>query len=142
MPRLILILLAVALTVFAVADWAARSRTWTPGRLNRWLWLAVILFLPIVGPLAWIIIGAVTRAEAAQAEGSDDEPKAPTRPDDNPEAVSDVAERIARRSRRTRPAPPRSEPAGGPEEVAGEDRKDDPKDEDPASRGDAGSERP
>lgn len=105
MARLLLVLLAIALTVYAVADWATRSREWTPGRVNRWLWLAVIILLPIIGPLAWIIIGLVTRAEnGRQSTGSApiDMP-----PDDNPEAVSDVANRIVRRQRRTKPEAPR-----------------------------------
>lgn len=106
MARIVLILLAVALTVFAIADWAARSKTWTPGRLNRWLWLAVIILLPIIGPLAWIITGMVTRAEASRSGSAPSGPAIQARPDDDPDAVSDVADRIARRSHRTKPAPP------------------------------------
>lgn len=104
MPRLVLILLAVGLTVFAIADWIARSRTWTPGRVNRWLWLAVIVLLPIVGPLTWIIVGVVARAEAER----NPEPRVEItlRPDDDPSVISDIADRIARRQKRTKHQPP------------------------------------
>ncbi len=104
MARLLLVLLIVALTVYAVADWVTRSREWTPGNVNRWLWLAVIVLLPVIGPLAWIIIGLVTRAEDRNQSPS--APGADIPPDDNPEAISDVADRIARRQKRTRPEPP------------------------------------
>lgn len=108
MPRLLLVLFAVALTVFAVADWATRSRYRTPGNVNRWIWLAVILLLPIIGPAAWIITGLVTRAEARHldATATEDTKNSDLPPDDNPEAISDVAKRIARRKKRTKPEPP------------------------------------
>lgn len=106
MARLVLILLAVALTVFALADWFARSKTWTPGKVNRWVWLAVIVLLPIVGPLTWIIVGVVARAEAKQQERSESAPRSSLPPDDNPDAILDVADRIARRQKRSRPTPP------------------------------------
>ena len=111
MARFLIALLFIAVTVFAVADWAVRSKTFTPGRVNRWVWLAVILLIPMVGPLTWIIVGAVTRAEEKQTgypqgQVSTDQ----VRPDDDPEAISDVVDRINRRQRRTRPEPRTSTP--------------------------------
>ncbi len=133
MPRLILILAAVALTVFAIADWVSRSRTWTPGRVNRWLWLAVIVLIPIVGPLTWIIVGLVARAEDKQREA--EEPRV-LRPDDDPDAISSVAERLARRQKRTRPPIVRND-ADGP----GRDTEDPTDDADkPEKRGNQGEE--
>lgn len=102
MPRILLVVALLAVTVYALADWAARSRTWTPGRVNRWVWLALIVLIPLIGPLAWIITGWVTRAEAARNPAA--LPQAPVaRPDDDPDAISDLADRIARRQKRTRP---------------------------------------
>ncbi len=115
MARLVLILLAVALTVFALADWLTRSKTWTPGKVNRWVWLAVILLLPIVGPLTWIIVGVVVRAEAKQQERIEPSPRSSLPPDDNPDAILDVADRIARRQKRSRPESP-IKPKQSPEE--------------------------
>lgn len=102
MARILLVVAALAVTVYALADWASRSRTWTPGRVNRWAWLALIVFIPLIGPLAWIITGWVTRAEAARS--ADIPQQAPVvRPDDDPDTISDLADRIARRQKRTRP---------------------------------------
>lgn len=102
MARILLVVAVLAVTVYALADWASRSRTWTPGRVNRWVWLALIVLIPLIGPLAWIITGWVTRAEAARNPGA--VPPTPVvRPDDDPDAISDLADRIARRQKRTRP---------------------------------------
>ena len=104
MARIMLVVLALAITIYAISDWVSRSRTWTPGRVNRWVWLAVIELIPIIGPLAWIIVGLVTRAEQRRVNTSPDStPPRSSRPDDNPEALSDLADRISRRQHRSRP---------------------------------------
>ena len=104
MARIMLVVLALAITIYAISDWVSRSRTWTPGRVNRWVWLAVIVLIPIIGPLAWIIVGLVTRAEQRRVNTSPDStPPRSSRPDDNPEALSDPADRISRRQHRSRP---------------------------------------
>lgn len=105
MARILLVVAVLAVTIYALTDWAMRSRTASPGRVNRWVWLAVIVFLPLVGPLAWIITGLVTRAEAARQPAETEMP-AELRPDDNPDAISDLADRLARRQKRTRPPRP------------------------------------
>ncbi len=130
MARLILILLAVALTVFALADWITRSKTWTPGKVNRWVWLAVIAFLPIVGPLTWIIVGVVTRAEAKQQSRLQPPTETSLPPDDNPDAITDVADRIARRQKRSRPQGP-PKPSLGPDSAPKNDQ--DESEPDPAN---------
>ena len=45
--------------------------------MPRWLWVAVILAFPVVGPAAWILTGRQTRP-AISGEG-------PVGPDDDPE---------------------------------------------------------
>lgn len=102
MARILLVVALLAVTVYALADWASRSRTWTPGKVNRWVWLALIVLIPLIGPLAWIITGWVTRAEASRAPSASQQTTKP-RPDDNPDAISDLADRISRRQKRTRP---------------------------------------
>ncbi len=129
MARILLILGSIAITVFAVADWVSRSKRWTPGRVNRWVWLALIIFVPIIGPLAWVITGLVVRAEDAHGSGGPAVPPPPARPDDNPHAVSDVADRLSRRKKRNRqPRPKLNEDPPKPEDksVDGEEPADDP----------------
>ncbi len=126
MARILLVVALLAVTVYALADWASRSRTWTPGKVNRWVWLALIVLIPLIGPLAWIITGWVTRAEAARAPAPPQQtPKA--RPDDDPDTISDLADRISRRQKRTRPerkfdggAPHPSDPPSNEDEGEGE----------------------
>lgn len=101
MARILLVVVALAITIYAIADWAARSRSWTPGKVNRWVWLAVIVLIPFIGPLAWIITGWVTRAEQGRIDRLPTTPERAARPDDDPEAISDLADRIARRQKRT-----------------------------------------
>lgn len=145
MARILLVLALLALTIYAVADWAARSRSWTPGRVNRWVWLAVILLIPAIGPLAWIITGWVTRAEQAREPRVSREESPERRPDDNPEAISDLADRIARREKRTKPPRRTSRADSGDNDEPEDDSPSDPlstRDSDgtdPDSTGEGGS---
>ncbi len=139
MARILLVVLVPTLTIFAVADWVSRSRTWTPGRVNRWVWLAVIVLIPVIGPLAWIITGIVTRAEQKNFGPPLAHPsqRASSRPDDDPQAISDLANRIARRERRSRP--PRftdnkpEEPNGPPKSKNEEEDEDEDRPNPPAN---------
>ncbi len=125
MARILLVIAVLAVTIYALADWASRSRTQTPGKVNRWVWLAVIVLLPLVGPLAWIIAGLVTRAEAARQPVAE-ESEETLRPDDDPDAISDLADRLARRQKRTRRGRAPERPGTG--EGSSEDRpRTDPK---------------
>ncbi len=101
MFRVLLFALAIGITLYALLDWGFTSRRNTPGKLSRWVWLAVIVLIPILGPSAWTILRIVDRAEAKYAEP---EPEAPLiAPDDDREFLDDVSRRIERRQRRTRP---------------------------------------
>ena len=55
MPRLVLILGYIAVTVYAIAD-AAQHRDSRPYGLPKWLWIAVIIVLPYVGAIAWFVV--------------------------------------------------------------------------------------
>lgn len=99
MARVLLFAVAIGLTIYALFDWLFRSRQRTPGGVNRWLWLAVIIFIPVAGPAAWIILSLVMAAESKNMSDSTE----PLAPDDDPEYLREVAERIKRRQKRTRP---------------------------------------
>lgn len=74
MPRLLLagVLIAIVLLIYALIDLTvtddARIR-----KLNRILWIVIIVLLPIVGPLAWILVGKGPRS-AARVVAPDDDP--------------------------------------------------------------------
>ena len=144
MARVALIIAVVAITIFALADWVGRSKKWTPGKLNRWVWLAVIIFLPVVGPLAWIITGLVTRAEEKQRQryGYEEKPPAWEAPDDNPSAVADIADRIARRQKRSRPHFPKKDKKKSDDSLPSDDQTRDSRYEPEESGGPEGSAKP
>jgi len=49
-----LVILQLGLMIFALLDWARRPQT---RYLNRWVWLPIILFLSLLGPLAYLLLG-------------------------------------------------------------------------------------
>ncbi len=56
MPRFFLVFLAFGLFVYAFSDWI---QTPTPRNLSKPVWFVVIVLAPIVGPILWILFGAV-----------------------------------------------------------------------------------
>ena len=54
MPRVYLAVLAVGLFVYSLTDCLQAT---TVQVLPKWAWLLVITFVPIVGPLAWLLFG-------------------------------------------------------------------------------------
>ena len=54
MPRFILGAFAFALLVYAITDWA---QTLNPKYLSKAVWFLVIVFVPLFGPMMWIIFG-------------------------------------------------------------------------------------
>lgn len=79
MPRVLLVLLVVALTVYALVE-AAQAR---PGRVRlmpKWLWIAAIVVLPVLGPLGWFLLGRPKRPGLSDGAG-----RRPIAPDDDPD---------------------------------------------------------
>lgn len=141
MFRVLLVLLWLAVTVFAIADWARTPEEEMPGRIPRMMWL-IILLLTIpsfsIGSIVWLIVRQVGRAEAAQRgettpgpgifprfprrEEPPTPPPAPVAPDDDPEFLFKL-ERDIRRRRAAEAkkqgtdtsAPSASEPGTAPE---------------------------
>lgn len=80
MGRVLPIVVAIALLVYALIDClqtdSARFRS-----LNRVAWLAIIVLVPIIGPVLWVVLGKVrTRPQRPAAP-----PARPVAPDDDPE---------------------------------------------------------
>lgn len=64
MARVMIVILSLAVTIFAVADIARTPKDEIPARIPKPLWLLLAILLTPVGGLAWIIVSRVTQAEA------------------------------------------------------------------------------
>lgn len=71
----VLVVVEMALLVIALLAWARTPETHMPPP-NRWVWLALILFLQILGPIAFLI---ARRGRARAVGESNDEPTPPAR---------------------------------------------------------------
>lgn len=80
MGRVLPIVVAIALLVYALIDClqtdSARFRS-----LNRVAWVAIIVLVPIIGPVLWLVLGKV-RTRPQRPAGP---PPRPVAPDDDPE---------------------------------------------------------
>ena len=76
MGRVALVVAVIGLGVYAFVQ-ALQADTSQIRVMPRWLWVAVILAFPLVGPAAWILAGRQTRASITD-EG-------PLGPEDDPE---------------------------------------------------------
>ena len=54
MPRFVLLVLVIGLSVYALADCL---QTPNPKALPKLVWLAIIVLIPVIGPLLWILFG-------------------------------------------------------------------------------------
>jgi hypothetical protein len=54
MPRFVLTVLVIGLSVYALADCL---QTPNPKALPKLVWVAIIVLLPVIGPLLWILFG-------------------------------------------------------------------------------------
>ncbi|MDT3767073.1 PLDc N-terminal domain-containing protein [Gleimia hominis] len=63
MGRILLIAAAIALAIYAIADCARTPNDQMPAHLPKPIWLLIILLTTPLGPIGWIIISRVMRAE-------------------------------------------------------------------------------
>ncbi len=56
MPRVLLIIAVVMLTVYCVVE-VAQSRGYRVRSMPRWLWAFAVICVPVVGPVAWLFLG-------------------------------------------------------------------------------------
>jgi hypothetical protein len=64
MARVLMVVISVAITIYAVADISRTPKDELPARIPKPLWLLLAILLTPVGGLAWIIVSRVTQAEA------------------------------------------------------------------------------
>ncbi|MHB1065476.1 MAG: PLD nuclease N-terminal domain-containing protein [Georgenia sp.] len=107
MGRLLVVIIPLALMIYALIDCARTPEDSMPSGIPKALWLVLIIF-PVLGPLAWILISRIASAEASAAASgrpivwtsqSPHRPSrrpGPTAPDDDPDFLA----RLAREQRR------------------------------------------
>ncbi|MFF2621727.1 PLD nuclease N-terminal domain-containing protein [Oerskovia jenensis] len=133
MSRVLLTLLAVGLAVYALSDCATSDENDRSG-IPKGLWIVMIIFLPFVGPLAWILVSRTQRARHATRGGSPApgrarpgarrRPAAPLAPDDDPDFLWKLEQRRRREARGEDTGPtagPATEGTSGPGPASSED---------------------
>lgn len=56
MARVLLIIVIVMLTVYCVVE-VAQARGYRVRAMPRWLWAFTVICVPVVGPVAWLMLG-------------------------------------------------------------------------------------
>lgn len=111
MGKVLLVVVVAVLTIYTLFDVIAAPRG-SARRLNRPVW-AVLAFVPVVGPLLWVLVGRPRRPARPErrqpprpATGPDDDPDFLRGLDDSPSNPSfDGWEEELRRKRRGRKDP-------------------------------------
>ncbi len=97
MARIVPIVLAVALWIYAIIDCARTDRSLMPGRLSKGAWLALVIVLPVLGSALWLWLswqikhpssgrsGTVSTDSLFQRNRGPQRPSGPVAPDDDPE---------------------------------------------------------
>lgn len=75
MARVLLIIAIVMLTVYCVVE-VAQSRGYHVRAMPRWLWAFAVIAVPVVGPVAWLLLGRPVKDHPRLDRG-------PSAPDDD-----------------------------------------------------------
>ncbi len=101
MPRVIPIVLSIALMVFALADCTQTPDNRVRG-IPKWAWIVLIVLIPWVGALTWLLVGKDRgRGGFGNASPRPVRRSGPLAPDEDPEFLRKLDEDI-RRERRER----------------------------------------
>ncbi|WP_282006258.1 PLDc N-terminal domain-containing protein [Propioniciclava sinopodophylli] len=73
MPRVLLIIAIVAVTVYALVE-AAQAHPSRVRAMPRWLWFVAIVALPVLGPVGWFAIGRPPTPTRHPPLAPDDDP--------------------------------------------------------------------
>ncbi|AEG43357.1 PLDc N-terminal domain-containing protein [Isoptericola variabilis] len=103
--RVVLPLVVVGLVVYSLADLAGSDEE-DRGGLPTWLWVLIILLLPVFGAVAWIVLKAQHRRAGGRGSGSRGRPgrgprrpSGPVAPDDDPDFLWRLEQERRRRRR-------------------------------------------
>lgn len=119
MGRALVYVIPIALAIFALFD-LARSLPEERAGIRRWAWVAIIVLLPVLGPIVWIAVSRNSRAPSRPGPTPPGPTRGPLRPptrrpgpvapDDDPEFLW----RLEQQRRRAAGEPPADEPPQPP----------------------------
>lgn len=89
MLRFILILIPIAITVYALIDAISAKRD-DVRSLPKWLWIVLIIILWIGGAVLWFFFGRPSRNRDAGGANGDGGQSRPQGPDDDPDFLADL----------------------------------------------------
>jgi len=84
--RVLPIVIAIALLVYALID-CLQTESGRIKALNRFAWLAIIVLVPVIGPLLWLLL-----AKARPGGQPEAPPRRELAPDDDPEFLRQLRE--------------------------------------------------
>jgi hypothetical protein len=103
MLRVVMAILAVAVYIYCIID-VARTPRGETRNLPKWLWLILVVFVPLIGSALWLALGRVWRAPGSRFYRR----RGPVAPDDDPNFLKklddDVWVKKMQRRRGERPA--------------------------------------
>ncbi len=79
MPRILPLVILALVTIYCVVD-VAQADPIRVRLMPRWLWVAVIIFVPGFGALAWFVLGRPSRGAGPRPTV-----RRPRAPDDDPD---------------------------------------------------------
>ena len=79
MPRIIPIVLAVAVWIYGIIHCVATKSEYMPGRVPKWGWLALNILVPVLGAVVWFVAlymmrNAENEAASTTSIAPDDDP--------------------------------------------------------------------
>ncbi len=88
----------LVLSLYALIDCILTPR-FDARLLPKWLWLVLVVIVPVLGPVAWLLGGRPQRSRVEETVPADDSPrarsrgrKAPVAPDDDPAFLRKLAD--------------------------------------------------
>ncbi|MBV7362965.1 PLDc N-terminal domain-containing protein [Actinomycetaceae bacterium TAE3-ERU4] len=70
MPRVLIFILPILLALYALIECATTDSEKMPYQLPKPMWFMIILLFAFIGPLAWIVLLRIERAEAGESAPS------------------------------------------------------------------------
>jgi len=105
MFRVVVGLVVVGLMVYSLADLSG-SEEEDRGGLPTWLWVLIIVLLPVFGPITWIVTRRARRrgngGRTARPGRGPRRPSGPVAPDDDPDFLWRLEQEKRRQERRER----------------------------------------